>query len=348
MSNSGLDRIRRFATRLRHPSRLANWLRARKERQERPDFLRSLPVGIDLEPTTRCNLRCRACQHSEGDWAGEDLSVERFERILDQLPYVEQIKLQGIGEPLLHEQFFDLVRRARRRGIRIASITNGTTLHLDDIRRKILSSGLDELLVSIDGATPETHARWRGGSDLDRIVHGLKQLVERRGQAKAPHLGIWCVGNSDNLAELPAVVKTAAALGVDELVYQSQMVSWGKGEWQERLAQFRLDPRSIETAQRLQEAQEEARRRELAFTVYTGNSFRPERPCFWPWESCFISAGGYVTRCCVASDPRLHNFGQIDDADFRTLWNSPEYQDLRRAIRANQIPPICRPCYEET
>jgi len=345
MSNSHFDRMRRFAARLRQPRRLVNWLRARKERQERPDRLRSLPVGIDLEPTTRCNLRCLACQHSEGNWPGEDLPVERFGRLLDQLPYLEQIKLQGVGEPLLHEQFFELVRRAKRHGIWVSSITNGTTLHLEKHRSEILGSRLDEMMVSIDGATAETHAHWRGGSDLDRIVSGLGRLVELRGRATAPRLGIWCVGNPDNLRELPALVELAAAIGVDELTYQTEMASWGREEWRKRLAAFRISRGTTEAAQYLKEARDEALRRRFPLTIYTGNRFSAERPCFWPWESCFVSAGGSVTRCCVASDPRLHNFGRIDDSDFPGMWNSGDYQTLRRTIRDNNIPPICRACY---
>jgi pyrroloquinoline quinone biosynthesis protein E len=345
MNSDAFGKIQRAAERLRHPGRLVNWLRARSERRRRPDSLHSFPIGIDLEPTTRCNLRCRACQRSEGYGAGEDLTVGRVERILDQLPQLEQIKLQGIGEPLLHEQFFDLVRRARRRHIRVSSITNGTTLDVASHRQGILVSGLDELLVSIDGATPATHARWRGGSDLDQIVFGLRRLVDLRGRARAPRLGIWCVGNPDNLAELRALVELAAAVGVDKLIYQTEMTSWGKIEWRDRLTPVRLDPQSIEAARQIEEARVQARRLRFPLTIYTGNRFSADRPCFWPWESCFISAGGYVTRCCVASDPGLHHFGRIDEMDFSAIWNSSDYLDLRRAIRENHIPSLCRDCY---
>jgi MoaA/NifB/PqqE/SkfB family radical SAM enzyme len=273
------------------------------------------------------------------------MPVARLERILDQLPQLEQIKLQGIGEPFLYEQFFDLVRRAKRRKIQVASITNGTTLCRETHRREIVQSGLDELMVSIDGATPQTHARWRGGSDLDGIVSGLKQLVQLRGRARRLRLAIWCVGNPDNLAELPALVELAASIGVDELICQTRMTSWGKNEWRARLGPVRLDPESAETSRRLEEARALARRRSFALTIYEGNRFSADSPCFWPWESCFISAGGYVTRCCIASDPRLHHFGRIDDVSFAAIWNSPDYQELRRAIRQNRIPPLCRDCY---
>ena len=340
------DRLRRVSQRLRRPERFGNWLRARSERTRRPELLRSFPLGIDLEPTTRCNLRCQACQQNEGDWTPNDLSVERLERLLDQLPHLEQIKFQGMGEPLLHDRFGELVARIKRRRVRVYTITNGTTLHIERCRRDILASGLDELLVSIDGATPATHARTRGNSDLDRIVYGLKRLVELRGHARSPRLGIWCVGNARNIAELPALVEIAAAIGADELFFQTQLASWGKAAWDSRLAPLRLNPESAEALRHLEEAGREARRRRFTLTIHEGNRFSARRPCFWPWESCFISAAGFVTRCCIASDPRLHNFGQIETADFRAIWNSAEYRELRRAFRENRIPPLCRGCYE--
>lgn len=345
MPEAIVEKIQRTAGRLRRPSRFVNWLRARKERGRRPDRLGSFPLGIDLEPTTRCNLRCRACQRNDPHWTELDLPVGRFERILDQLPALEQIKLQGIGEPLLHERFFDLVRIASRRGVRVGSITNGTTLKREEHRRGIVESGMDEMLVSIDGATPETHGRWRGGSDLGPIVEGLGQLVSLRRSERWPRLGIWTVGNPDNLPELPALVDLAAKTGVDSLTYQTQMTGWGKQEWVARLHAARVEPENDETARRLAEALEYARRRGVALTIYGGNRFGADRPCFWPWESCFISASGQVTRCCIISDPRLHAFGRIDDTDFPALWNSAEYREFRRSIRENQIPPLCRPCY---
>jgi pyrroloquinoline quinone biosynthesis protein E len=373
------EKYRRVAARLWRPRRLINWLRARAERDARPDRLRSLPLGIDLEPTTRCNLRCRICQRSEPGWPELEMPVERFDRLLDQFPALEQLKLQGIGEPFLHDRLFDLIRRAKRRRIRVFTITNGTTLDRSEHRQAVLESRLDELRVSIDGATPESHARRRPGADLDRIVDGLRRLVQARGRSRRPLLGIWCVGDAQNVAELPALVALAATIGVDELTFQTDLTSWGKSEWRARLEAMRLearldsaqldsamldsvqlDPARLDSAQRDSESAEIARRfaeaktdaapRGLRFVAYAGNRFNESRPCFWPWESCFVSAGGLVTRCCILSDPRLHAFGSIEELSprgFHALWNSPEYRDLRRNLREGRIPPLCRECYAQ-
>jgi len=274
-----------------------------------------------------------------------DLPVERFERILDQLPMLEEIKLMGVGEPLLNPQFFDLVRCAKRRHIRVWTITNGTTLDLQEHRREIISCGLERLEVSIDSVNPQVHARWRGGSDLGEIVDGLRRLVELRGRSRRPQLKIWTVGNPDNLAELPALVSCAADIGLDGLTYASQMSSWGKDDVYARLEGCRLDPQSVDLARYLNEARGQSRKRNLAFRVWSVEQCNAERPCSWPWGSCMITAEGYVTRCAIASDPRLHNFGTVHETPFKTIWNSPEYQEFRRAHRDHKVPAICRWCY---
>jgi radical SAM protein with 4Fe4S-binding SPASM domain len=276
---------------------------------------------------------------------GLDLPLERFERILDQMPWLESIKLMGAGEPLLHPQFFELVRRAKRRNLRVWSVTNGTTLHLEEVRREIMESELDELWVSLDGATPETHARWKGGSDLNQIVDGVRRLVGLRGHAGLPRLATECTGNPDNIAELPALVNLAADLGIEELTYVNQPSSWGRDSLLPRLERSHLDLQSPEFTRQIEESREQARRRGVVFKLWAAHRFSPKRPCFWPWESCFISADGYITSCAVVTDPRLRNFGRIDDTPFRVTWNSPEYQSFRRAHREQKISTLCRLCY---
>jgi MoaA/NifB/PqqE/SkfB family radical SAM enzyme len=276
---------------------------------------------------------------------GLDLPIERLERILGQMPELERTKLMGAGEPLLHPLFFDIVRRIKRRHIRVWTITNGTTLHRPEVQRQILESGLDELWVSIDGAKPETHARSKDGADLNRILEGVKRLVEQRGHSKRPRLATECTGNPENLAELPDILDLVADLGFEELTYVTQPSSWGRDSLIPRLKETRLQLESQEFTRQIEEVRQRARRRGVGLKLWAAHRFSPERRCFWPWESCFISAGGYVTSCAVTTDPSLRSFGRVDDTPFKIIWNSSQYQDLRRAHREKSIPALCRLCY---
>src|SRR2546423_14508082 len=85
-----------------------------------------LPRFAQIEPVGRCNLACKMCTVNErGDEVAE-LSLARFTDLLDQLPGLAELHLQGLGEPMLHAAFFDMVELATSRGIRVSANTNPT------------------------------------------------------------------------------------------------------------------------------------------------------------------------------------------------------------------------------
>ena len=79
---------------------------------------------LQVEPTTRCNFTCGFCAGRHLDQS--DLALATFDALLDQLPDVEHLELQGEGEPLMHTDFFAMAERARARGIEVSTITNGS------------------------------------------------------------------------------------------------------------------------------------------------------------------------------------------------------------------------------
>src|SRR5256714_2956807 len=86
----------------------------------------ALPRFAQIEPVGRCNLACKMCTVNErGDEVAE-LSLARFTALLDQLPGLAELHLQGLGEPMLHAAFFDMVELATSRGIRVSANTNPT------------------------------------------------------------------------------------------------------------------------------------------------------------------------------------------------------------------------------
>ena len=103
--------IRAVAANARHPLRLVNVARNRLNRGS-PEVPPFLPYSLDVEPTTRCNLRCPMCLHTYWDREPGDMSPETFRRLLDGAPQLVKLKLQGMGEPLLSPHFFDLIAEA--------------------------------------------------------------------------------------------------------------------------------------------------------------------------------------------------------------------------------------------
>jgi uncharacterized radical SAM superfamily Fe-S cluster-containing enzyme len=121
------------------------------------------PTFLNIEPTTRCNFACWYCVGRH--MAQRDIAVEDFARVLDHFPTVQAIALVGEGEPLMHKGFFDMARMAADRGIRVLTISNGSTFSSANVA-KLCESGISYVSVSIDSVDPATFARraWKATS----------------------------------------------------------------------------------------------------------------------------------------------------------------------------------------
>jgi len=337
------------------PAALINFLRLRRVYRDLPARNPARPVRADIEPTTYCNFRCPHCPSTAlaaGAGKRVHLSLADFTHCLDQLPSVYRIKLVGLGEPLLNPDFFDMVRVARKRRVRVLTTTNGSLLD-SDRRRELLACGLTNLNLSIDAADPETHARLRPGSDLEQIAEDVTALVRERGSRKYPAIRVWHVIQRESTPEIPDLVQRCADWGVDALLCTAKLTNFGSESLEEIVGQRRA------VADDLQRVLPEARRRAAA----AGLQFRcpdapppPRRPedgraCRWPWSRTFITARGEVAPCPYANQPDGLLLGKLLPTDgdevstFAELWNSPQMQRLREQIRTNQNPPFCRACY---
>ena len=330
---------------------LINSLRLRRAHRELPVNSFALPARADLEPTTYCNFRCPHCPSGARIVAPGPrvhLSLGSFTHILDQLPTVYRIKLVGLGEPLLNPEFFDMVRAARRRRVRVLTTTNGSLLD-PERRRELLTCGLNHLNISVDAAEPATHARLRPGSDLDAMAEGITALTRERGRRRHPAIRVWHVIQRESTPEIPALVGRCIDWGVDGLLCTAKLTNFGSASLEETLGERRA------LAEELQRVLPEARRRAQA----AGLEFRcPEapppplspsdgRPCRWPWGRTCVTARGDVVPCPYASGPEGLRFGSLVPAGetFEAVWNGAAMQAFRELIRTRHNPAFCRACY---
>ncbi len=138
-----------------------------------------LPTYVQIEPVGQCNLRCKMCAiqfRQDGPPYGPlaFMDFEKFTHIIDQFVNIEELHLQGLGEPMMHPHFFDMVGYAAERGIRVSTNSNLTLLN-ERRAERCVTSGLDTLHVSIDGASAETYERIRVRAHFERVVHNLER-----------------------------------------------------------------------------------------------------------------------------------------------------------------------------
>lgn len=321
---------------------LAFRLRIRYLSPERP---RRSPELIQIEATSRCNLRCPICSHkTEGD-SGRHLTVEEFQKILDHLPaHVARVRLSGIGEPLLNPHFFSLVDALAARGINCDFFTNGTLL-TPLVRSEILSRrNIDQVIVSCDGAQKATFEACRLGADFDRweqlVGDFLTEAKQQRGQTLSVIMST--VVSERNLNELEDIIRLAAELGL-HAVHLRKLIA--------------VDDTSA--AMCPSQAELSAIRREalvgLGATLGIGVNcnFLGSRwdlsatgipRCTSPWTFAFIRANGDVQPCSNLWDShRAAVMGNLLQHEFAAIWYGDRFREYRRtcALGTN---PLCSGC----
>lgn len=292
------------------------------------------PTHLQLEPTVRCNLNCLTCSRSKviGTYKRFDLTLDEIDRILAFFPNLNSVKLQGLGEPLLHPQIVAIFEKFKNKKVRIWTITNGTLLNSEKYRN-ILLDHVDDVAVSFDSVNKENFNYLRRGADMDRIVQGIKSLVKERDERKSDLvIGINFVISHQNYQELDQLDKTAAALKVD-YVTVADVENWmipGEEEFQSS-AKFVAETRKL--SPQIRQKVNRLRLRLLRRGIILGYKHckRKLGNCYWPFKSVFITVEGEITPCCLRMH-KAHSFGNLFElSSFEGLWNSDKYKTFRRS-----------------
>jgi MoaA/NifB/PqqE/SkfB family radical SAM enzyme len=172
---------------------------------------------VYIEPTIYCNLDCLTCIRNVWNEKLGSMSRATYARILANLQTIEprpRIFFGGLGEPLFHTDLVDWIAQAKAIGATVELITNGTLLS-EEKARALIASGLDNVWISIDGATPESYADVRLGAHLPLVIENVIRLRRlRKGSHFAkPEIDVAFVAMKRNIHELPAMLKLAQRLG---------------------------------------------------------------------------------------------------------------------------------------
>jgi radical SAM protein with 4Fe4S-binding SPASM domain len=321
-----------------------------------------LPPHLQLEITSACNLRCVMClvryRPPVNKLAGA-MRPELFHRILDEVPTLNRLTLQGLGEPLLSPYLMEMIAAAVARRITVGFNTNATLLNL---RRaaELVESRVDWLHVSLDGATADGYAAVREGADFDGVVSNLAGLVEaKRSMGSAtPWIRVVFVAMRDNVTELPELVRLLGRLGVDELHVQNLSHSFSDTDPAGRyddIRQFTSDQAlwtgddAGRAAAVFDEARRVAREHDVRLRLpYAGvvpeTGRRDGRGCSWPWDAAYVTSTGVVQPCCMVMGDDRVSLGRLAEQSFPQIWYGEQYRRFRRRLSGDDPPEVCRGC----
>ena len=255
-----------------------------------------------------------------------------FERILKELSsHALYLTFYFQGEPYLHPEFTNLVVIARKHRMYTATSTNGH--YLDDERARLtVQSGLDRLIISIDGASQATYEQYRVGGNLEKVLEGAKRMVDwkRRLNSPTPHIIFQFLVVKPNEHELDQIHSLALQIGVDEVVFKTAQVY------------------DFENGHPLIPDNARYSRYEKQSDGKWHVKSKLENHCWKMWQSCVITWDGKVVPCCFDKDGQ-HVMGNLQQQSFKEIWNATTYKSFRtQLLKGRKDIDICRNCSEGT
>ena len=303
------------------------------------------PVHAQIEPTTRCNLRCAICEHSFWREAETDLPVATLARFLDAMPTLRSVDLTGIGEPLLHRELAHLVQAVTRRGLRTRLTTNGVLLE-GAAADLLLREPVDEVHVSFDAARARTFAVVRSGAPFDRILGNVRAFAARAAAAHRPAVYLVLTLCAANLGELDEFVDLAAAVGARPKV--QGLLVFGAGLAHAAANPLLVDPDGAGRA--LARAAARAARLGLTLERPRPRSRSPLR-CRLPWLTTYVLGDGTVLPCCLVGQSgdragltAAHGRGTLGVTDLAAWWNGAAQRRLRADLAHGLLRGPCTDC----
>lgn len=292
------------------------------------------PISISVEPTTSCNLRCPECPSGLRSFTRPTGMLEEgiFKKIIDELEHtLLYLLLYFQGEPYLHPKFFELVEYASSKNIYTATSTNAHYLS-DENARRTVESGLDRLIISIDGTTQDTYSAYRKGGNLQKVIDGTKRIIywKRTLKSKTPHVIFQFLVVKPNEHQIQDLRILAGELGVEEVGLKTAQIN-----------DYKNGSPLIPTIDKFSRYK---RQKDGSYVIKN----KLADHCWKMWHSCVITWNGAVVPCCFDKDGQ-HQLGQVQFASFKSVWRSEQYNNFRAAIlKGRNHIEICKNCTEGT
>lgn len=290
----------------------------------RKNQARHFPSILNIEPTSRCDLRCALCIKGMGllNRPAEDMSFELFKSIIDEFESsVMYLVLYFMGEPLLNPEIFKMMQYARSKNIYVRLSTNAD---FKDPRyiKEILDSGLNEIVISLDCASETAYSEYKKSSNFHKVLDNVRMLVEERGKKLSPFINLQFLLMRQNMGELKNFKKIAERLNVDFALIKKI-----------RINHFGLSPKR----QYLPDEKKYVRK---AYLQGKNNDVR----CIRPWVSTVILCDGTVVPCCFDMEG-IQKFGNCRETSFSDIWKREEYRMFLEKTANNRYDlDLCQEC----
>jgi MoaA/NifB/PqqE/SkfB family radical SAM enzyme len=315
--------------------KIINWALTEGSVRFKPARPWGFPTISQIEPTSHCNLRCRVCPVTTGSGRPSgDMDWGLFKRTIDELgEYLLLILFWDWGEPFLNPHAYEMIRYARRWGIKVMASTNGHIFVSRKHAQEVVESGLDVLVFSVDGITQETYQRYRATGNLESVFEGIRRVIDARKvlKSKTPIVNFRFIVMRHNEQEIPQLEAIGRSLGVDALTLRKfyPIPNFREGGMGEKSEFLPSDAR-------------------YQLPEYSQEDLRPTRiaknPCRNLWNCPTIHWDGTVCSCFMDFNEE-RPLGTLKRQSFREIWHGLAFRELRKDFRKRwEELALCREC----
>lgn len=301
-----------------------------------------LPYWLDVEPINICNLACNHCQVTHWSKPKAVLSFESFKSLLSQFRFLRTIKLQGMGEPFLNKDIWQMLRLGERRGIEMFTITNATVL-TEKIIGELKTLSKTGIMFSIDAGKKDSFESIREGSHFETILANIRRIVAEVGSTLTLEFNTLLL--KQNISEALAIVQLAKELKIERIVVRVSVWDWAKPNTMAHTHDMQIDIRSQDASKEIERMKALAKECGIELLIHEHNSLSKKNKCTQPFTAAYITAVGDVTPCCVLADSDIITFGNVHEQPFRKIWNSKAYRDFRKSISTHNLREYCKGYY---
>ncbi|TVR41239.1 MAG: radical SAM protein [Cryomorphaceae bacterium] len=297
-------------------------------------FLWGLPMSMSIEPTTACNLGCPECPSGLRQFSRDTGNLKQpfFEKVINESKgHLSYLTFYFQGEPYINPKFLDMVKYASERNIYTATSTNAHFLN-DEMAKKTIESGLDRLIISIDGVTQEVYESYRVHGKLNKVLEGTRNILKWRKKLNAskPLVVFQFLVVRPNEHQIDDVLKLGEELGVDQVVFKTAQVY------------------DYENGNSLIPSNEKYSR----YRKGKNGKYRIKNQllnqCWRMWQGCVVTWDGLVVPCCFDKDAK-HRMGDLKNTPMKEVWRGPVYRNFRqKLLRSRSEIDICTNCTEGT
>jgi radical SAM protein with 4Fe4S-binding SPASM domain len=291
------------------------------------------PYMAHVSPAGLCNLRCAICPAHDPQTRGKSLlPFLTFKKLVDEIgDYLIYIILWSWGEPFLNPDIYRMISYAGEKNVLTVTSSNLNRFGREEAK-KVVESGLDALIVALDGVTEESYSKYRSGGSARRVIENTRILVEEREKSrkKKPFIDLRMVVSKENEHEVEEFRSLARKLGVDMLSFKAFSTR------QPGFADPEIDRQYAPKTKffRWYDYQPD-------FTV---NRRAKKYNCKFPWTKPTVFADGEILSCEFDLQ-YSHAFGNLNEQSFREIWFGEKAREFRRRFEKNRDDiAFCRDC----